>query len=165
MTGTGTREPSDVGRPAGKYLTFGLADKVYGLEILNVQEIIAMSDLAAVPRTPEFVKGVISLRGRAIPLVDLRLRFGMAEAERTGETCVIVVAVEGAVAGAIVDRVSGVVEIEAEDVEDAPSVGRSVDADFILGMGGAGGGATTLLDIGRALDGAGAAVVEYSPGF
>ncbi len=136
---------------AGKYLTFSLAKEEYGLEILKVREIIGLMDITSVPRTPEYVKGVINLRGKVIPVVDLRLKFSMEEAEHTDETCVIVVDVNAVEMGIIVDKVSEVLDIENEQIEDAPSFGASVDTDFILGMGKSGERVTILLDISKVL--------------
>ena len=136
---------------AGKYLTFSLAGEEYGLEILKVREIIGMMDITAVPRTPAFIKGVINLRGKVIPVVDLRLKFGLPEGQRTEETCTIVVDVGSVETGIIVDKVSEVLDIAAGDIEDTPSFGSSVDTEFILGMGKAKGKVTILLDVRRAL--------------
>jgi purine-binding chemotaxis protein CheW len=136
---------------AGKYLTFVLADEEYGLEILKVREIIGLMPITAVPRTPEFVKGVINLRGKVIPVVDLRLKFSMVEAEHTEETCIIVVDVGRVEMGIIVDKVSEVLDIDPEEIEDTPSFGTSVDTDFILGMGKANNKVTILLDISKVL--------------
>ena len=138
---------------AGKYLTFVLADEEYGLEILKVREIIGLMDITVVPRTPGFIKGVINLRGKVIPVIDLRLKFTMAEAARTDETCIIVVDVGSVEMGIIVDKVSEVLDIEAEEIEDTPSFGVDLDTDFILGIGKAGGKVTILLDIDRVLTG------------
>jgi purine-binding chemotaxis protein CheW len=138
---------------AGKYLTFVLAEEEYGLEILKVREIIGMMDITAVPRTPDFVKGVINLRGKVIPVVDLRLKFGMSEVERTEETCVIVVNVGDVEMGIIVDKVSEVLDIVAEDIEDSPAFGADVDTNFILGMGKSNDRVTILLDIDKVLSG------------
>jgi purine-binding chemotaxis protein CheW len=110
-----------------------------------------MMDITAVPRTPEFVKGVINLRGKVIPVIDLRLKFGMPTAERTSETCIIVVDVERVEMGIVVDKVSEVLDIAGEDIEDAPSFGVNVDTDFILGMGKAGDSVKILLDIAKVL--------------
>ena len=152
MTEQATVEISEqMEQRAGKYLTFGLAEEEYGLEILKVREIIGMMDVTAVPRTPEFVKGVINLRGKVIPVVDLRLKFGMDEVEHTDATCIIVVDVDGTEMGIIVDRVSEVLDIPGEDIEDAPSFGMDVDTEFILGMGKANDRVTILLDIGKVL--------------
>ncbi len=136
---------------AGKYLTFGLNDEQYGLEILKVREIIGLMDITSVPRTPQYVKGVINLRGSVIPIVDLRLKFGMPEAEPTEQTCVIVVDVHGTEMGIIVDQVSEVLDIMADQIEESPSFGASVNTDFILGMGKAGDKVTILLNICKVL--------------
>ena len=137
---------------AGKYLTFVLADEEYGLEILRVREIIKMMEITAVPRTPEFVKGVINLRGKVIPVMDLRLKFDMPAVETTDETCVIVVNLGQVDMGIVVDQVQEVLDIVEDDVEDAPSFGVSVDTDFILGMGKTDDNVTILLDINKVLE-------------
>lgn len=137
----------------GKYLTFVLAEEEYGLEILKVREIIGMMDITAVPRTPDFVRGVINLRGKVIPVVDLRCKFGMPTTEATDETCIIVVDVGNVEMGIIVDKVSEVLDIVSEDIEPPPQFGVSVDTDFILGMGKANNRVTILLDISKVLTG------------
>jgi purine-binding chemotaxis protein CheW len=150
---TATAELSDVSPPgkslSGKYLTFCLDREEYGLEILKVREIIGLMSITAVPRTPMHVKGVINLRGKVIPVIDLRLKFSMAEIPSTDETCIIVVQVGQVEVGLIVDRVSEVRDIVAEDIEDAPSFGVEVDTRFLLGMGKSGDKVTLLLDIDR----------------
>jgi purine-binding chemotaxis protein CheW len=138
---------------AGKYLTFYLGDEEYGLEILRVREIIGIMDITSVPRTPMFVKGVINLRGKVIPVLDLRLKFGMQEAERTEETCIIVVQVEEVEVGIIVDKVSEVLDIVGDAIDEAPQFGTDVDTDFILGMGKSEDRVTILLDISKVLAG------------
>ena len=139
---------------AGKYLTFSLGGEEYGLEILKVREIIGMMGITSVPRTPGFVKGVINLRGKVIPVIDLRLKFGMPAAEQTEETCIIVVDVGKVEMGIIVDKVSEVLNIASDEIEDPPSFGVDVDTDFILGMGKAEEKVTILLNISRVLTGA-----------
>jgi purine-binding chemotaxis protein CheW len=152
-------QASAVGAPqakadrAGKYLTFVLAEEEYGLEILKVREIVGLMDITAVPRTPPFVKGVINLRGKVIPVVDLRLKFGMPGTDATEETCIIVVDVGTVEMGIVVDKVSEVMNIQADQIQDTPSFGVSVDTNFILGIGNAGGKVTILLDISRVLTG------------
>lgn len=135
----------------GKYLTFGLGGEEYGLEILKVREIIGTMDITAVPRTPDFVMGVINLRGNVIPVVDLRLKFGMPHADQTEETCIIVVDVLGMEMGILVDRVSEVLDIVDEEIQPAPSFGVAVDTKFILGIGKANDRVTILLDISEVL--------------
>lgn len=136
---------------AGKYLTLRLADEAYGLEILKVREIIGWTDVTPVPTTPRFVKGVINLRGKVIPVMDLRLKFGMPEKAPTPETCIIVVQVGGAEIGVVVDRVLEVLGVADDDIEDAPFFGPGVATEFILGVGKTGGKVTLLLDIDKAL--------------
>ncbi|MFP4248919.1 MAG: chemotaxis protein CheW [Armatimonadota bacterium] len=154
MTAAEVAEATDeMGTDAGgKYLTFGLADEVYGLEILKVREIIGMMDITSVPRTPEEVVGVINLRGNVIPIIDLRLKFGMRREKRTEETCMIVVDVDGMQMGVVVDRVLEVLDIPMGGIQDAPSFGVDVNTDFILGIGKAGDRVTILLDIARVLN-------------
>lgn len=136
---------------AGKYLTFCLGMETYGLEILKVREIIGLMPITAVPKAPNFIKGVINLRGKVIPVVNLRLKFAMDEIASTEETCIIVVQVGNVEMGIIVDKVREVLDIAAKDIEDAPSFGESVDTDFILGMGKAAGRVSILLDIQKVL--------------
>jgi purine-binding chemotaxis protein CheW len=135
----------------GKYLTFVLGQEEYGLEILKVREIIGMLEITAVPQTPPFVKGVINLRGKVIPVVDLRLKFGMEEKEPTQETCIIVVVVDGVQMGIVVDTVNEVLDITEDQIEDPPRFGTSIDTDFIRGMGKVEGKVKILLDIQRVL--------------
>ncbi|MCP4376368.1 MAG: purine-binding chemotaxis protein CheW [bacterium] len=136
---------------SGEYLAFALGQEEYGLEILKVREIISMSDITFVPNTPIYVKGVINLRGKVIPAIDLRLKFAMEEAPRTDETCIVVVNVNKTEMGIIVDRVSEVLDISSENIEASPEFGASVDTDFILGMGKTEDRVTTLLDISSVL--------------
>ncbi len=152
-TDAATAQRAQTRQLGGKYLTFVLAEEEYGLEILKVREIIGMMDITAVPRTPEFVKGVINLRGKVIPVVDLRRKFGLPSVEATEQTCIIVVHVGQVEMGIVVDKVSEVLDIASEDIEPPPSFGVSVDTDFILGMGKAGNKVTILLDISRVLTG------------
>lgn len=133
-----------------KYLTFKLADEEYGVEILKVREIIGLMDITAVPRMPHYVKGVINLRGKVIPVIDLRLKFELEEIAHTEQTCIIVVDV-GREVGVIVDTVSEVLDIAADRVEPAPGMGASVDTSFILGMGKVGESVKILLDINKVL--------------
>lgn len=139
----------------GKYLTFALGKEEYGLEILKVREIIGVMDITATPRTPAYVKGVINLRGQVIMVVDLRTKFCMPSAERTDQTCIIVVetAREGRKlsTGIIVDHVSEVLNISSESIEDPPQLGTGSDDDFILGMGKIGESVKILLDIDKVL--------------
>ena len=135
----------------GKYLTFKLGAEEYGLGILKVREIMGLMDITAVPRTPAYIRGVINLRGKVIPVVDLRAKFGMQSAEDTDETCIIVVDVGETEMGTIVDEVSEVLDIEENEIEDAPSFGANTNTDFILGMGKTKDRVTILLDIAKVL--------------
>ncbi len=144
-------------RRGGKYLTFSLGREEYGLAILKVREIIGLMQITAVPRAASYVRGVINLRGQVITVIDLRAKFGMADVEKTDQTCIIVV--ETTVAGRkmntgiIVDRVLEVVEIAAERIEDTPAIGDHEAADFILGIGKLGERVAILLDIDHVLGG------------
>jgi purine-binding chemotaxis protein CheW len=139
----------------GKYLTFTLAEEEYGIGILKIKEIIGMMPITPVPQTPEFVKGVINLRGKVIPVVDLRLRFGMEEIGYTERTCIIVVEISGDTGtvqtGIVVDSVSEVMNMKGGDIEDSPSFGSNLDTDYILGMAKMEGGVKILLDIDKVL--------------
>lgn len=140
----------------GKYLTFRLSKEEYGLEILKVREIIGMMDITSVPQTPVFVKGVINLRGKVIPVLDLRLKFGMESKEYDERTCIIVVEVRGAVSslqmGVVVDSVSEVTNIKSNQIEQAPSFGGRLDTNFILAMAKTEDGVKILLDIDKILN-------------
>lgn len=150
----------------GKFLTFFMAKEKYGLEILKVREIIGMMDVTSVPRTPDFVRGVINLRGKVIPVVDLRLKFGMQAKEDTEMTCIIVVqlvrAAQEMTMGIIVDEVSEVLNIAQEQIEPPPSFGVSIRTDFILGMGKVDQKVVMMLDIDRVLTEEEIAIVEGS---
>ncbi len=139
--------PAATHRPAGKYLTFFLADEEYGIEILKVQEIIGMMDMTPVPRTPPFIRGVINLRGKVIPIVDLRLKFMLPPAEATEQTCIIVVQAQGLEMGLVVDRVSEVLPIEAADISEPPSFGTEMDTGYLLGIARGTDRVRLLLDI------------------
>jgi purine-binding chemotaxis protein CheW len=133
-----------------KFLTFKLANEEYGVEILKVREIIGVMDITAVPQMPVYMKGVINLRGKVIPVIDLRLKFGFQELEHTEQTCIIVVDV-GREIGIIVDTVSEVLDIPQGSIEPPPQIGDSLDISFILGMGKVGEAVKILLDIDRVL--------------
>ena len=151
------KDPSTLSMLAGKYLTFKLDVEEFGIEIVKVQEIIKMMDITRVPRTPAFVRGVINLRGKVIPVVDLRLKFDMESKINTDKTCVIVVTVRRTggtvVMGIIVDEVSEVLDVAGGSIEPAPEFGASVDTSFILGMGKVGERVVTLMDVDRVLSG------------
>ncbi len=139
----------------GKYLTFSLAGEEYGIGILKVKEIIGIMPITVVPQTPSYIKGVINLRGKVIPVIDLRLKFSMASAEFTERTCIIVVEImttgRTILMGIVVDSVSEVLNIKAADIEATPSFGTKLDTEYILGMAKAGGSIKILLDIDKIL--------------
>jgi purine-binding chemotaxis protein CheW len=134
----------------GKFLTFFLSGEEYGLEILKVHEIIGMLPITRVPHTTDYLKGVVNLRGKVIPVVDLRLKFGMAAAETTNETCIVVVHLHGIEVGILVDRVSEVVDIKDGDIEPPPAFGEGFNTEFILGIGKSQGKVRILLNISKA---------------
>lgn len=154
--GTFAEGARTVSRNASKYMTFKLADEVYGLEILKVREIIGLTDITRVPRTAEFIRGVINLRGRVIPVIDLRMKFGMTVTQATDQTVIIVVQyeVEGIerTMGVMVDQVLEVRSIDEGDIEPTPDFGGGTkESEFILGVGKADGKVVFLLDIGKVL--------------
>ena len=135
----------------GKYLTFKLDNEEYGVEILRVREIMGLLDITKVPQTPGFVEGVINLRGKVIPVVDLRAKFGLPRAEYNDQTCIIVVDV-GTMTGIIVDTVSEVDDIPEDSIEPPPQLDGTVDTGFILGMGKVKDEVKILLDIAKVLN-------------
>jgi purine-binding chemotaxis protein CheW len=139
----------------GKYLTFSLAGEEYGIWILKVKEIIGMMAITPVPQTPGYVKGVINLRGKVIPVIDLRLKFGMESIAYTERTCIIVSEISGGdrkiQMGIVVDSVSEVRNIKPGEIEDPPTFGVALNTDYILGMAKMEGGIKILLDIDRVL--------------
>jgi len=155
MGGT-TMEAGDAsaGRPTrrgGKYLTFCLACEEYGIEIYKVKEIIGMMTVTTIPQTPGYVKGVVNLRGKIIPVIDMRLKFGMVSQACTEKTCIIVVEIGRDTGknqmGIIVDSVSEVLNIKQGEITAMPDFGNSMDVDYILGLAETDGGVKLLLDI------------------
>lgn len=136
---------------SNQFLTFTLGDEVFALDIASVREVLEYTTITKVPRTPEYIRGVINLRGRAVPVVDVRLKFGMPETERTVNTCIIIVEVslggEETVLGALADSVKEVMDIAPGDIEPAPRMGTSIRADFIKGIGKHGQDFIIVLDI------------------
>ncbi len=122
-----------------QYLTFKLEDEVYATDIVQVREVLEYSRVTKVPRTPDYMRGVINLRGRVVPVLDLKLRFGMSRTEQTVNTCVIIVEVnvdgDSMVIGALADSVQEVVEIDSSVIEPPPRIGTRLNTDFIRGMG------------------------------
>jgi len=138
---------------AGKYLTVALDNESYGIAVLKVREIIRMQKITPVPQMPEFVKGVINLRGRVIPVIDLRVKFGL-KAEFADRTCIVVVQVklspqQSVQMGLIVDTVEEVVTLNGKEIESTPEFGTRVDTTYLMGMAKVGGKVKTLLDIDR----------------
>jgi purine-binding chemotaxis protein CheW len=148
--------PAEAGADrAGKYLTFTLAGEEYGIGILKIKEIIGMMSVTAVPKTPDFVKGVINLRGKVIPVIDLRMRFGLEASDYTERTCIVVVEISSGandiLIGLVVDSVSEVLNIKSGDIEDTPAFGAKVQTGVILGMAKMEGGVKILLDIDKVI--------------
>ena len=135
----------------GKFLTFALANEEYGIEILKVREIIGLMNITTVPQTPDYMKGVINLRGKVIPVIDLRLKFSMPEVEHTQETCIIVVEVSNSLMGIVVYSVSEVLDIKGTEIEESPKFGQGIDTKFIMGLGKIKGKIIILLDIEKVL--------------
>lgn len=143
----------NTGTLEGKYLTFALGQEEYGIGILKVREIIGYVPITPMPKSPDYVKGLVNLRGQVIPVLDLRLRFEMPAAEVTEQSCIIVVEVclDNRLhhIGLIVDHVQEVLYIQNKDIDSAPQFGTAVHTDFILGIGKAGSSIKILLDINR----------------
>src|SRR3954465_1292434 len=123
---------------AGKYLTFQLANEEFGIRVLKVREIMGLQEITAVPQTPAHVKGVINLRGKVVPVVDLRLKFALPAADYTQRTCIIVTQVQGesgaVLMGIVVDGVSEVLSLSAAEIEDTPDFGGEYSGGYLLGM-------------------------------
>jgi len=138
---------------SNQYLTFKLADEVYALDISKVREVLEFTSVTKVPRTPEFMRGVINLRGGVVPVVDMRLKFGMSRTEKSINTCVVIVEIEvdgeKTVLGAMVDSVQEVIELEPAQIEPPPKIGLRLKTDFIKGMGKHNEQFLIILDIDR----------------
>jgi len=134
-------------------LTFTLGRELFALDIASVREVLELVNITRVPRTPEYIRGVINLRGRAVPVVDLKLKFGMGATERTVNTCIIIVEVcldgEDTVLGALADSVQEVYEMETSQIEPPPRMGTPIRSDFIRGMGKTGEQFIIILDINK----------------
>lgn len=150
-------EQRKVEQRSGKYLIFKMAGSEYGIDILKIKEIIGMLPVTPVPNTMDHVKGVVNLRGKVIPVIDLRSRFNLAEIPYTDRTCIIVVEIRNAgrnsVFGIAVDGVSEVLHLDGQDITDAPPFGAEVDTRYILGMARTKEGVRILLDVDQSLDG------------
>lgn len=140
---------------AGKYLTFQLSNEEFGIRVLKVREIMGIQEITAVPQTPAHIKGVINLRGKVVPVVDLRLKFGLAAADYTQRTCIIVTQVQGesgpVMMGIVVDGVSEVLNLTGTEIEDTPDFGEEISGSYLLGMAKVKGKVKILLDIDRVL--------------
>ncbi len=140
---------------AGKYLTFQLASEEFGICVLKVREIMGLQEITAVPQTPAHIKGVINLRGKVVPVIDLRLKFGLANAEYSQRTCIIVTQIQGesthVLMGIIVDGVSEVLNLAPAEIEDTPDFGEEVAGQYLLGMAKVKGKVKILLDIDKVL--------------
>lgn len=140
---------------AGKYLTFTLGREEYGLPVLNVREIIKVMDITQVPQVPEHVLGVINLRGKVIPVIDLRRKFGLARRENTEQTCIIVADVNLDAAkvmmGMVVDSVSEVVNVTTAEIDETPDFGAQINTNYLLGLAKVKGTVKILLDLDRVL--------------
>lgn len=151
----------------GKCLTFSLGHEEFAVPILAVREIIGFMDITAVPQSPAHVRGVINLRGRVIPVVDLRVQFGMERSDRSEQTCIIVIETADSARkrlhGIVVDRVGEVLSIAGDDIEAPPTFGAQVDNSFITGMAKVGQSIKILLDIGRVLGGVADAATDAIP--
>jgi purine-binding chemotaxis protein CheW len=144
----------------GKFLTFSLGHEEYGIEIRHVTEIIGIQNVTDLPDTPDFVKGVINLRGKVIPVIDVRLRFNMQERPYDERTCIVVVSIKGMAVGLIVDSVSEVINIPASDIEPAPKVRKGEASRYIKGLGKVGEDVKILLEIEELLIGNEIAMLE-----
>ena len=157
-TAAAAEKPSATGRhcATGKYLTFGLGTESYGVSVLRVREIIRQTDITPVPQMPAYVKGVINLRGKIIPIIDLRLKFGLADIKDTDQTCIIVVQVKQVsgvfnMMGLLVDAVEEVANIGSNDIEETPDFGLNVQTDYILGMAKVKNSVKILLDMDKVI--------------
>ncbi len=134
-----------------QYLTFKLEDEVFAVEVAKVREILDHTSITKVPRTPDFMRGVINLRGSVVPVLDLRLKFGMSKTEQSVDTCIIVLEItleeEITILGALADSVQEVIELEPDQIEPAPRIGGRIRTDFIKGMGKRGNTFIMILDI------------------
>jgi purine-binding chemotaxis protein CheW len=147
---------SDVGdvnqtNQGGLYLTFGLGGETFGVEVVKVQEIIQMTEISSVPNTPDYVRGVLNLRGRVIPVIDLRRRFGMEDKEDTERTCMVVFLMQGRkgprTVAAVAEQVNDVAEIPSEQIEPPPALGQDAGDQFLCGMAKTGSEVVMLVDI------------------
>ncbi len=156
MGGNGGNMEKAVKDLEGKYLTFRLANEEYGLEITKVREIIGLHDITFVPQTESYIKGVVNLRGKVVPVMDLRSRFGLPEEEYHERTCIIVVEVlmqdgERDMVGVVVDSVSEVVQVESDQIQERPPLDSGSETDYIMGIARTEDRVRLLLDVERVL--------------
>jgi len=151
-----------------QFLTFKLDEELFALDIGKVREVLDFTTITKVPQTPDYMRGVINLRGSVVPVVDMRIKFGMPEAERTVNTCIIIVEVElegeGVVMGVIADAVQEVLDLEPDQVEPPPKIGTKLNSDFIRGMGKVSDRFLMILDIDRVFSSDDLAVLAGSTG-
>ncbi len=132
-----------------KYLGFRLDDEIFGFELLSVREIIRMTDITHIPRSPAFIRGIINLRGKIIPVVDLRKKFCLPARDDTDVTCIIVVDIGNIETGVVVDRVAQVLSFESNDIEESPCFSGKHETDYILGIGKRDNKVVVLLDVAK----------------
>ena len=150
-TTSNTSFAASADRRAGKYLAFHLGPEEFGIPVLSVREIMGLQDITAVPQTPPHVRGVLNLRGKVIPVIDLRLKFGLDQAEYGQRTSIIVVKVGEILMGIVVDGVSEVLNLTAAEIEDTPDFGTGITTPYLLGMAKTKGKVRMLLDIDQVL--------------
>ena len=153
---------------SGKYLTFILGGESYAIPVLKVREIIRLTNITTVPQMPDYIRGVINLRGKIIPVMDLRLRFGFAGAANTDQNCIVVVQIknpagQATAMGLVVDAVEEVAQLAAADIEETPDFGAQVDTEYILGMAKIKGAVKALLDIEKVIGGDTVASLAANP--
>jgi purine-binding chemotaxis protein CheW len=141
-----------------QYLTFKLGDETFALDVAEVREILDFTTVTKVPRTPSFMRGVINLRGSVVPVMDLRLKFGMSATQQTVDSCIIVVEMtmegDSIVIGVLADAVQEVIDLEPEQIEPPPRIGTKLNTEFILGMGKHNGAFMMILDVNRIFESA-----------
>ena len=145
--------PAEAITEVRQYLTFKLGEEVFALDVEKVREVLDYTTITRIPRTPEFMRGVINLRGSVVPVVDLRLAFGMPATEKTVNTCIVVTEVsmqgEKVVLGALADSVEEVTDLEPDQIQPGPRLGTTINTDFVRGMGRRENGFIVILDIDR----------------
>lgn len=155
MSETATEQVQEVNKSVniegGKFLTFFLGQEEYAIEILKVQEIIGLMDITTVPKMPPYIRGVLNLRGKIVPVMNLRTRFGLQEIEDTDETCIIVVQDEEYLMGVLVDKVSEVVDIQTADIEDVPSIKAGEQNEYLAGLGKAQDSVKMIVEVHKVL--------------